>query len=400
MKGLVASLLLLCLLTEAVASSSKPPVNALSKIFGKKSANGDDDDFRNPFDDDYECKAFGEVVGPGFRAIITFIYGTTLVLFNHNTPHQIHLMTMFRATGHDKLEQGVLKARQNFRDAKYAAIRRAPSLLMARRSMKKMDNRFDHHRKIKEETKKAKADGVVTEKEAKKLAKLQQKQMKILKRDMKRLMNAGTTMKLVIEALDFDEIADVAKGFCFQFLAVMSTGHSDSQLGAFISNWCLFLNLGDLIMDTNGKLKFPIAKIILRKGGFGKMKPKVEQVEATGKLVVYAISGFLVTRRRAIARRLNGALLSSACVMRGIRRFCNVMCSWDNDDDDGPWPAIGRFLEDGSGGLFMIGVAGAALVARDMVIKEELVPPELVNRTLTYIETGIEGIAAAADKIV
>lgn len=355
----------------------------------------------NPFDDEgYDGKPFGEVFYPGLRSLLTAVYGTSLVLFSHHTPGQIHFMTMFRATGHDKLEKAANAWKRNFRDAKFAIVRRAPSFLMARKSIKQMDDRIRYHRKLVAETRKAKADGTVTPSEAKKLAKLQKKEIRNIKRDMARLAKASTGLRQVFAALDFDEITDIGKGFLFQLLSVLATGHEDSSVGSLISGWCLFLNLGGLILDTNSKLDFPIAKIVLRKGGFSKKMPNEDLVENTGKAVVFGTSGYLVIWRLGLARRLNAALLSSAVVMRGLRGFVKTILEWDDDDDDGIWPSVGRFLSGSTGGMLMIALTVAGFVAREKIEKGELTAPDWVLKPLKAVEKGIDAIAVAADKIV
>lgn len=80
---------------------------------------------------------------------------------------------------------------------------------------------------------------------------------------MKRLVNAGASFMKVWSALDFDEIKDAGRGFLFQLMAVLCTGHNETLVGSLISRWCLFLNLGSLFLDTNSKLRYPISKLIL-----------------------------------------------------------------------------------------------------------------------------------------
>eukprot|EP00545_Synedropsis_sp_CCMP1620_P009766 CAMPEP_0119003968 /NCGR_PEP_ID=MMETSP1176-20130426/870_1 /TAXON_ID=265551 /ORGANISM="Synedropsis recta cf, Strain CCMP1620" /LENGTH=396 /DNA_ID=CAMNT_0006955619 /DNA_START=42 /DNA_END=1232 /DNA_ORIENTATION=- len=355
----------------------------------------------NPFDDEgYDAKPFNEVFYPSVRSLLIAIYGSSLVLFSHHTPGQIHVMTMFRATGQDKLEHAAEAWKRNFRDAKFAIVKRAPSFIMARQSIKHMDDRIKTHRNLVRETKMAKADGTVTPSEARKLKKLQKKEIRNIKRDMQRLAKASTGIKQVFAALDFDEMADIGKGFLFQMLSVLASGHQDSGIGALISGWCLFINLGDLILDTNSKLDFPIAKIMLRKGGFSKNIPEDNVIENTGKAVVFGATGYLVLMKRGLARRMNTALISSAVVMRGLRGFVKTMLDWDDDDDDGIWPGVGRFLGGSTGGLLMIGLTVVGFIAREKVEKGELTPPDWVLKPLLAVEKGIEGVAVAANKIV
>jgi hypothetical protein len=392
----VASILL-CLL----GGSRTAHAGFAKKVRGVASTNLDEFDI-NPFDDEgYDCKPFGEVFYPGLRSLLTVAYGSSLVLFASHAPGQIHFMTMFRATGHDKFMKAADAWRRNFRDAKFAIIRRAPCFLMARQSIKQMDDRIRYHRKLVAETRKAKeADGLVTPSEAKKLAKLHKKEIRNIKRDMARLAKASTGLRHVFAALDFDEIADIGRGFLFQLLSVLATGHEASSVRSLISGWCIFLNLSGLILDTNSKLDFPIAKIVLRKGGFGKKMSNEDLIENTGKAVVFGTSGYLVIWRRGLASQLNTVLLSSAVVMRGLRGFVKTILAWDDDEDDGIWPSVGRFLNGSTGGMLMIAMTVAGFVAQDKIEKGELTAPAWVLQSLKAVEKSIDAIAVAADKIV
>lgn len=394
-RSVVVAIILSCLIS--VEGTPKPfAYKALTKI--EKIDLNPFDDF-NPFDDEgYDAKPFSEVFWPALRATLTTIYGTSLVLFAQHAPGQIHCLTMFRATGQDKLERAAAVWHRNLRDAMLAGVKRLPSFLMAFRSIKKMDDRVLYHRKLAAETKKAKSDGIITQREAKKLARLHKKEICNLKRDMNRLLNAGTGLGVVYRALDFDEVTDIAKGFLFQVLSVLATNHEKSGIGSLIATWCLFLNLRGLVLDTNSKLGFPITKLILN----SRMEhtPKPDLIANTGNVIVFGSSAYLVLAKRGVARRLNTALLASAVVMRGLRTFVKTIISWDNDDDDGIWPGVGRFLDGATGGALMVALTAIGLYARHMAEKGNLTAPYWVLRPLNAVEKWIENLAVAADKIV
>lgn len=113
----------------------------------------------NPFENEDDAKSLGEILVPGVTALMTACYGTSLVLFSHHCPGQIHCLTMFRATGQSKLESAFRAWKQNLRDARFAALRRAPALLMAKRTLLNLDDRIASERKLLQVTKKARADG-------------------------------------------------------------------------------------------------------------------------------------------------------------------------------------------------------------------------------------------------
>ena len=69
--------------------------------------------------------------------------------------------------------------------------------------------------------------------------------------------------------------------------------------------------------------------------------------------ILYSVTGYLVLAKNVMARQLNSALLASAVVMRGCRTFVQTMLDWDDDDDDGIWPWVGRALDGAVGGILM-----------------------------------------------
>ena len=396
---IAVALILSCLIKVAQAGLPKPQLplkpilpRDLDKILEKL-------DFHHVYDDeDKDAKPFSHVFFPALRAVLTTIYGTILVLFAPHARCQIHCMTMFRVTGQKKLEQAIRTWRHNFLQAKFAIVRRAPSFLLAGRSILQVKQRIHYHRHLVQVTKKAKGDGTVTQREAKRLSRIHKREIRNLKRDMQRLLKASTSVRAVLSALDFDDVLDVVRSFLFQFLAVLATNHEKRGLGAVISNWCLFLNVGGLMSESHEKLGFPIASLIQH--AFAKRALNPGLVRNTGKVVVFGTAACLVLGEKETARRLNMALLSSAVVMRGLKNFVKIILSWDDDDDDGIWPGLGRFLEGGTGGALAIVLTAASMFAIRKVERNELTPPDWLLRPIHAAEMGIQQLAVAADRIV
>lgn len=349
-------------------------------------------------DNKYDAKPLSQVFYPAVRAILTTLYGTILLFFAPHARSQIHCITMFRVSGQKKLEQAIRTWRQNFLQAKFAIVRRAPSFLLAGRSILQVKHRIHHHRHLVQVTQKAKADGTITKREAKKLSRMHKKEIRNLKRDMQRLIKASTSVGAVLRALDLDDVLDVVRSFLFQFLAVLATNHEKKGLGSVISNWCLFLNVGGLMSETHEKLGFPIAKLI--RYCFMRHNSNPAVIRHTGNVAVFGTAAYLVLCEKQTTRRLNMALLSSSVLMRGLKSFVKVILSWDDDDDDGIWPGLGRFLEGGTGGALMTVLTATSLYAIVRVEKNELTPPDWLLRPIHAAEKGIHQLAVAADRIV
>ena len=86
--------------------------------------------------------------------------------------------------------------------------------------------------------------------------------------------------------------------------------------------------------------------------------------------------------------------------MRGLNSFVKVILSWDDDDDDGIWPGLGRFLGGGTGGALMTVLTATSLFAIHRVERNELTPPTWLLRPIHAAEKGIQHLAVAADRIV
>jgi hypothetical protein len=150
--------------------------------------------------------------------------------------------------------------------------------------------------------------------------------------------------------------------------------------------------------ETHGKLGYPIAKLIQQ--CFMKHNSNPAVIRHTGNVAMLGTAAYLVLCEKPTARRLNMALLSSAIVMRGLNSFVKVILSWDDDDDDGIWPGLGRFLGGGTGGALMTVLTATSLFAIHRVERNELTPPTWLLRPIHAAEKGIQHLAVAADRIV
>ena len=204
-----------------------------------------------------------ERVTDGVFAVTTLVYGLTMVAYSHFFPGQVHVVTMMRATGFEKIEKGVAAARQNFRQAIRTAIFNAPNLLLMTKSINNLGKNIDAAKKVKAETKKAMEDGVIDRREARKIERMKNKQIRAVKRDMRRLQRGSSSLGRVIDALDIDELTDLTKNFMFIMTTVLASGNSDTFVGKVISRYCHWLNLASLILDLNRKIGFPLSRLIV-----------------------------------------------------------------------------------------------------------------------------------------
>ena len=150
--------------------------------------------------------------------------------------------------------------------------------------------------------------------------------------------------------------------------------------------------------EAHESLGSPIAALIQHV--FAKQKPNPGVARDTGKVAMLGTAAYLVLSEKQAAGRLNMALLSSAVVMRGLRSLVKVFLSWDDDDDDGIWPGLGRFLEGGTGGALTVMLTTASMFVIRKVERNEFSPPDWLLHPLHAAEKGIQQLAVAADKIL
>lgn len=353
----------------------------------------------NPFDDDDEDETIASKIIPATTALATMLYGSLLLVYPQDCRGQVYFLTMMRSTGYPKIEKGIKACKQNFRQAIRSAVWHAPSFLMAARSITQMKTRVEAERKLLAETRKAKEDGVITPREAKKLKQMRKNQIRTIQRDMKRLMKAGGSLKTVLDVLDVDEVLDIIKGFLFQLTTVLATGSGKSTLGIFIARYCLFLNLGSLFLDVNRKLDYPLSSTILRartEDGDIESK-KVKLVKNVAKGLVYSTAGYLSFVQPKVARVVNAAMLGAAVIMRGLKAVSNTL--WDKKDGQDSMAKYVSILLDGAlGGVVMATLAGYGVFFGYINRKGDSSPPTWIQPAIDTVEGGIEKLTDAFGK--
>lgn len=251
----------------------------------------------------------------------TTIYGTALLL--HGLPTfdgQVHVLTMMRVSGARKIEKGVETAKQNFHEALRVALRNAPSLYFATRSLRKIDARISRAHGIMSETRRVKSDGIVTRREGRQLAKKRRKYIRRLKGDAIRLRKASSSLGRVLGALDPSGMWEILQDFFVIMSTVMATGHSNGNVGKFICRYCHFLNLGSLIHEANRRIGFPISRLLWTGEVWDSDLDDEDHrgIAITGGIVSYAYAAYVLIYHNSFGLRLSAALLASAIILRGI----------------------------------------------------------------------------------
>jgi len=359
----------------------------------------------NPFDNvDEDTISLKNIFFPVLSAAITSIYGISLVLFSNYCYEQIRCLSMIRATGHLKMEEAIKVWKQKYRDAKFAAVRRAPSFYLASRSLRRLDQRLAYHQKLRIETKKALEDGVVVRREARKLKSMHRKEIRAIRRDMRRLARATLNIGRIFQLIQINELIDIGKSILFQILVVlMSSNYSHGHVGSLISKWCIFLNLGSLMLDTERKLDYFVGKLILK---YSRYVPIIEEsiaLEIICRIFFYGVSAYFILSMKNLAMRINAAFLSAAIVIRGLRSLTTTIYTWyDDDDESNILPTLKRFFDGTTGGVLMLLLATTSLVTAYLVQKHKMIIPipESLAYHLNLLEKGISNFAVTCTENV
>jgi uncharacterized membrane protein HdeD (DUF308 family) len=195
---------------------------------------------------------------------------------------------------------------------------------------------------------------------------------------------------------------DLIKGFLFQIVAVLASDDSDSRVATIIRQWCLFLNLGDLTLENDKKLGYPIIRLILTKKFRSTEtldKHKEQAVVMAGKAIWYGIAGCLVLFNVNLAWKLNASFLISAFILRGIRSLVATFRDKDDVEMD-VWSKLGILLNGTGGGALMICLVWAGLLVRDWAETGQFNPPRWLTSPVIAVENGIVMLVVIIGKIL
>jgi hypothetical protein len=299
-------------------------------------------------DDDDDALLVSTILGASVW-VATTVYGTALVFYGQRPylgeatgyllgfPGQVHFITMMRAAGYGKLEHAWNEARRNVRQAVRSAIRHAPSLLLARKSLRNLNRQWNNAKEILKETKKAKADGIITEQEERKIRRLHGRTMRQVKRDIRRLKRAMNSIARILDTLDVEELLDLVKGFTTCLFAVLASG-SANMYGRFIAWYYHYLNLSSLLLETNLKIGFPLSRMFLTHEMWEENLDEEEarRVKLTGTILMHMLSAYLFLFHHDVGVRLNAAFIGAALLTKGVFSLYETFgqTKWVDLDDD------------------------------------------------------------------
>mmetsp|Transcript_60260 Transcript_60260/g.89385 ORF Transcript_60260/g.89385 Transcript_60260/m.89385 type:complete len:354 (-) Transcript_60260:79-1140(-) len=323
-----------------------------------------------------------------FGTAIT-LYGACLLAYGSSFPNQVQLMIVMRATGFNKIEEAISETRRNIREAARSAIFRAPSLVMGAKSISDLQDRMKAQKQIIDETNQAKQDGIVTVAEHRKIKRLRKKQLNAIKKDIKRMKRASSSLDRVLKTLNFDEILDIVKSFMFIMTAVLANGHSESMISNILSRYFHFLNLGSLLLEINRKVNFPLSHLLLeRRFSVEHIDDEdVTFVKILGATLVYTVSAYLTIFRNALSNLMNLAFMASAITLRGLSILSNI---YDKDD------RVGKQLRGRVGGMLAILLAFVGIFCRNLV-KDGILDMPSWAHPLSIVEEFVKKIVGLAE---
>lgn len=283
---------------------------------------------------------------------LSIYYGLGLLLYGQYLPNQILAITVLKVTGLSSLESAIRKMRINFRDAIASTLKNSPSLVMFAKTILTLNERKEMATKIMQETKKAKADGKITIKEASHISKLQRKQLRNINRDIRRLKRGTNSILQIWKALDFYEIAYIAREVVLDILLVVSSIHGDFFLGNLLKFYCIFVHMSRVIFRIVRHLGFPISTFLIQLLPFfpedqsdDDVDPQdLHVIQLIGKTWVYMLTGFITYFYEDLAITINQALLAASITMHGITSIRRTMTTYKKENNhnhmDSLWTGI------------------------------------------------------------
>jgi hypothetical protein len=361
------------------------------------SSSGSDDGFEfDPFpdikdDDDRDGRLIltTKISSALCSSAITF-YGIGLLLHGRHFPRQLHILTMLRATGFDKLEELVQQARQNYREAYRSAVCHAPDILKGRDTIQSIDERLRDAKHVLKVTKDAKADGKITWSEERRIRKLRRQEIRKLHHDMKRMRRASISVWKLIELLNFNEIQGIVNSFFFQMTAVLASGHSSTRNALFVSYWCYFFSLWTLANKTSQKLSRPLIRLplkyhLIERNKLDKeMQEFVQNVDTT---ILFCVSAYLIIWKFGLACQLAASLMVGYIILRGVRGLSSLLFKEKRRVLD--------MLDREAGGCIVVILSMLALYFRRQGFQEPVLP----FRSLSFVEDAVRDSVIVMEKL-
>ena len=190
-----------------------------------------------------------------FQTIVTG-YGFALIGYGYSLPTQIRIICIARVGGFYEVKKTAKALLKGVFEGSGTALLQAPSLFMATIAIANSGKRKKLAEQFQDEHKRALADGEISYEEYEELVAIQQKQIRMEKRAVRRLKGAKSFFVRTFQNLNLREIQNVFGDLTLMLTAIMAS-RQPSLLGNFIYKYYMIMNMGSLLLEVNHKLGYP-----------------------------------------------------------------------------------------------------------------------------------------------
>jgi len=344
----------------------------------------------------------------------TASYGLSLVAYGANFPTQMRVLTIANAGGFNKIRRASLAILKGAAGAAGTATIRSPSLAFATLAIANAKKRRQLAQQFESEHAAAMTAGTLSKEEYEKLKKLRRRQIKLETRAIRRIKSARNFFTRTVQNANLRQLQTILGDTVLMCTAIMAS-RDGSILGNYIYRWYTTLNMGNLFLEANKKIGFPlstrvteslyifdtakedlvfdqpggksflmnpITKFFLAKLPFTSHEPDDAEVAAeeaafirnVGAIVTYGIAVALNIYTPSLARKVNAALTASSLAVHGLSEFVGKNDGGESDirDDGSTQPGL---LKAGYGGQLTLGLTAVSLVMGYMLEHNKLYVP-------------------------
>lgn len=361
---------------------------------------------KQPVSGECDVSDQGSSIAGKLLSAASVAYGSTMIVYGRHVPSQLQTVMVMRVAGLPTLQAAARELRRNIRQARRSMVRHAPCLMMAQKSVRNLDDQAEIAREVMAKTRAAKADGIITAQEEREICKLRRKQLRLIRRDIKRIRLGSNALYRILGTLDLDEIWEIGEHFLFIATAVLATGNINCFIGTAYAKYFYFANLGHLLLDTTEKLDYPIAKIaknlicllpFLPETTDQKMKEHLLAIKKVAAVVFhYSVSAYFTLVRYPLCVRLNFAITSAYMTLQAIVSLVENKGINNAGVSKGARGQPFGCLSGWWGGIFMVILSAFAVYFGSMVEEGSLPLPSYLN-CLVWVENFVGKIVQGSD---
>jgi hypothetical protein len=293
-------------------------------------------------------------------ALVTVLYGLSLVGYGSILPTQIRLPSIANAGGFTKVRRTVLALTKGAIGAIGTATLKSPSLAFATIAITNACERRNLAIEYEKEHATAMENGIIDKKEYEKLMKLRRKQVRLEDHVIRKIKSGRNCLTRILHSANLRQLQSILGDTILMLTAIMAS-RQPTVLGDFVYRYYIVLNMGSLFSEANKKIGYPLGRRVTKSfyifdtdreelavpisdkkvsfpspithfflsklpfpfSTYGKESEEVAAeevafVRSVGAIIAYTASTALVFCKPVLARKVNVALVASSLAVHGL----------------------------------------------------------------------------------